>query len=347
MNWYLRSHLRFRKWVLMLAAILVFGVDANAQAPQTIGPLPGTPAAPSLEGWHLSGNSLPGPGSDMIISPDDVLDIYVLDVPELSRQYRVSPSGTVQMPLLEQALPAAGKKQTEFADSVAQALRERELVEKPHITVTIAASRTKSVAIMGSVKMPQIYPVFGRTTLLDVLSQAQGLTDDASRIAVISRGEIGAKAAKSTEKAETVDLKKLLESGDPADNVDIYPGDRVTVPRAGIVYVAGAVNKPGGFTIKPTGEGMTVLQAVALAEGAKSTAVSSKTIVIRADASAPGGRRQIPLDLKQILIGKAQDQILQANDILFLPDSPSKRAFRRGLEAALQTGTGIAIYRGF
>ena len=99
MNWYLYSQLRFPIW-LLLAAILVLGV-ANAQT-RISGPLPIVP--PSLEASRPSGNSLPGPNSDSIISPDDVLDIYILDVPELSRQYRVSPSGTVQMPLLAHAL---------------------------------------------------------------------------------------------------------------------------------------------------------------------------------------------------------------------------------------------------
>ena len=343
MNWHLRSHRRFPMWLLMLAAILAFGVDVNAQT-RVIGPLPG---ASSPDASRLSGGGLPGPASDIVISLDDVLEIYVLDVPELSRQYRVSPAGTVQMPLLAHTLPAAGMKLTAFSDAVAQALRESEVVSTPHVTVSISSSRMNSVAIMGSVKMPQIYPVFGRTTLLDVLSQAQGLNDDASRTAVISRGEIGAQTIKVTQKIEAVDLTKLLESGDPAGNVDIYPGDRVTVPRAGIVYVAGAVTKPGGFVVKSTGNGITVLQAVALAEGLKSTAVRSKAVVIRADPSAPSGRRQIPMDLKKILTNQAEDPVLQASDILFVPDSTGVKAFRRGVEISLTTLAGIAIYRGF
>ena len=69
----------------------------------------------------------------------------------------------------------------------------------------------------------------------------------------------------------SVDLSRLAETGDPLLNVKLYPGDRVTVQRAGIVYVVGAVNRPGGFPLK-TGQGdMTVLQAMALAEGLKPT----------------------------------------------------------------------------
>jgi polysaccharide export outer membrane protein len=176
------------------------------------------------------------------------------------------------------------------------------------------------------------------------LSQAQGLNDDASSIAVISRGETGLLAANSVPSVQTVDLKKLLETGSPAYNVDIYPGDRVTVPRAGIVYVTGAVTKPGGFPIRSTGDGTTVLQAVALAEGLKSTAVLKRTTIIRLDPAAPDGHKQLPIDLKEIMAGKAKDPVLQASDILFIPDSQSKKAFGRGVEAALSVVTGLAIY---
>jgi polysaccharide export outer membrane protein len=286
----------------------------------------------------------PGPASDLSISPDDVLDIAVLDVPELSRQFRVSPAGTVVFPLLDAPMPAAGLSVTDFAGEVSKKLRESGIVANPSVVVSIAASRLKSVAITGAVRMPQIYPLFGSTTLLDVLSQAQGLADDAGSIAVISRAANAASGGGEVAgRTETVDLKKLLETGDSIYNLDIYPGDRVTVPRAGIVYVVGAVNKPGGFTIKSTGEGMTVLQAVALAEGLKSTAVRDKVAIIRNNPA--GEHRQLPLNLKTILAGKSDDPVLQATDILFVPDSEGAKAFRRGIEAALQTATGVVIYR--
>src|ERR1035441_7973742 len=108
----------------------------------------------------------------------------------------------------------------------------------------------------------------------------------------ISRSLAGAALAcnrPSQRPPKTVDLTKLLQSGDAAYNLDIYPGDRVTVPRAGIVYVVGAVNKPGGYAIKSSGEGMTVLQAIALAADLKSTAKRDKTVVIRPDPNAPNG----------------------------------------------------------
>lgn len=350
MSQYMRFTLR--SWLVpsaVLTGILLLSrLAANAQFAKPDNATPeirnasASPPATSLAA--NSGLALPGPTSDLLISPDDVLDINVLDVPELSRQYRVAPDGTVALALLPDPLTATGRKVTEFAEAVAGELRARGLINDPHITVSIVASRLKSVSITGSVKKPQIYPVFGTTTLLDVLAQAEGLDQEASNVAVISRGKMGAAASKSGERAQTVDLRKLLESGNPADNVEIYPGDRITVPRAGIVYVVGAVTKPGGFPIKSVGGGMTVLQAIALAENGKPTAVLKKAAIIRVDPAAPDGRNQIPLDLKKILSGKARDPMLQANDILFVPDSEGAKAFRRGMEAVLQTVTGVAIY---
>ena len=89
---------------------------------------------------------------------------------------------------------------------------------------------------------------------------------------------------------------------------------------------------------------MTVLQAVALGEGLKSTALRKKAMIIRRGQQFHEGRKQIPVNLKNILSGHASDPGLEANDILFIPDSTSKRALQRGAEAALQIATGIVIW---
>jgi polysaccharide export outer membrane protein len=115
------------------------------------------------------------------------------------------------------------------------------------------------------------------------------------------------------------------------------------VPHAGVIYVVGAVNKPGGFTMKPSSHGMTVLQALALAEDTRSTALKDQTVIIRNDAQSPGGRKQIPVELKKVLRGKTPDPVLQADDILFVPDSAGKRALHRSMEAIVQATTGLAI----
>jgi polysaccharide biosynthesis/export protein len=299
--------------------------------------------------------AVPIEAEDYVIGPDDLLNVYILDVPELSRDYRVSAAGTITVPVLANPFDAAGLTLSQFSKLLAQELKAQGLVSDPHITISVDQSRLHSVAIVGAVRKPQVYPLLSRTTLLDILSQAEGLADDAGNTVIVHQGDISIRAARRVGGAanspeepladtRTIDLKRLMESGDPKLNIAIYPGDRITVPRAGVVYVVGAVNKPGGFTMKASTHGMTVLQALALAEDAKTTAKRNQTVIIRNDPQAPEGRKQIPVDLKSVLEGKSPDPVLQAEDILFIPDSSGKRAFNRGIESIVQAATGVAIY---
>lgn len=296
------------------------------------------------------------PGSDYVISPDDVLDVFVFDVPEFSRPYRVSPSGSITMPLLADSIAAAGLTTAHLANAICDRLRAAGLVSKPQVTVEVKESRLHSVAVTGAVKKPQIYPIFGRTTLLDVLSQAEGLSEEAGKIATVTRGDpaLAAQGLPSGQEnggqspiAQTisVDLKRLLQTGDPRLNIELYPGDRVTVQRAGIVYVVGAVGRPGGFTLKNDQEQMTALKAIALAEDLKPTAIKSRTMIIRDNGGSAATRQELPVNLSEVLEGRAPDPPLQANDILFVPDSTAKRAMRRAAEAAVQIATGVIIWR--
>jgi polysaccharide biosynthesis/export protein len=291
---------------------------------------------------------------DYVIGPDDMLNVYILDVPELSRDYRVSAAGIITLPVLANPIDVAGLTLAQFSELLAQELKVQGLVSDPHITISVDQSRLHSVAIVGAVRKPQVYPLLTRSTLLDILSQAEGLADDAGNTVIVHQGDIAIRASRRGGTVQipdepqtdtlTIDLKRLMDSGAPSLNIAIYPGDRITVPRAGVVYVVGAVNKPGGFTMKASTHGMTVLQALALAEDAKTTAQRSQTVIIRNDPQAPEGRKQIPVDLKAILRGKSPDPVLQAEDILFIPDSSGKRAFNRGIESVVQAATGVAIY---
>ena len=141
-----------------------------------------------------------------------------------------------------------------------------------------------------------------------------------------------------------VDLKRLMETGDPSLNLALYPGDRVTVQRAGVVYVVGAVNLAGGFVLTSDRAQMTVLRAIALAQNVKSTAAPEKALIVRKKPNAPDGAEQIPLDLRKILKGREPDQKLLADDILVVPDSASKRALHRAAEAVAQASS-LVIYR--
>lgn len=296
-------------------------------------------------------SSVSSPALTYKISPDDLLDVVIFDVPELSREFRVSPSGTVTIPLLPEPLQAASLTPAEFREVLGRELRERGLVSDPRVSVSIKESRAHSVAITGAVKNPQIYPLMSESHLLDVLSQVGGLADNAGSTINITRGRATkARSLSDLDQGATdtttisVDLKQLFAGGASALNLPIYPGDWITVPVAGVVYVVGAVNKPGGFPLNLSHEELTVLQALALAEDVKSTSLRDQGMIVRRGSQYPNGRKEIPVKVSQILAGTQPDVRLQANDILFIPDSAGKRAFRRGAEAAIQIATGIAIW---
>jgi len=312
----------------------------------------GQTPVPSTRRADVTGASNAPGDTEYVIEADDVLDVYVVDVPQFSREYRVGSGGTITIPLLSSPVMAEGLTLSQLSAVISDRLRAAELVSHPHVVVSVKSSRAHAVAISGAVQTPQIYPVLGPTTLLDVLSQAGGLTPDAGSTAIITRnGEVtpGSRLKRDSGSfpqrgSVKVDLQKLLATGDPSLNVTIYPGDKVTVQRAGVVYVVGAVQRPGGFPMSNGRDKMTVLQAVALGEGLRSTALQKKAMIIRRGRQFPGGREEIPVNLKNVLSDHAPDPGLEANDILFIPDSISKKALRRGVEAALQMATGVVIW---
>jgi polysaccharide export outer membrane protein len=140
-----------------------------------------------------------------------------------------------------------------------------------------------------------------------------------------------------------ISLPDLVEGRHPEANIAILPHDVITVPRAKLVYVIGEVRKSGGFALRER-ENISVLQAISLAEGLTTTAGSRHAKIIRPmeDGSA---KSELAVDVRSILAGKSPDIPLHPNDILFVPNSAAKNATMRGIESAIQMGTGIVIWR--
>lgn len=338
--------------ILVIFAVMV--VAAPAMVCQNLGSRPGAELVSSSDPSSLFYPA----GTEVVIRPYDVLRVKVFDVPELSGQYRVSPAGEITLPLLSKPIQAAGRTPTALSQTLSEELRADGLVSRPDITIEVKKSRLHSVVIGGAVNKPQIYPLFDHISLLDLLAQAGGLSKDAGDVAVITRQdaagcEPGCGRAASLHspglggrrRTLTISLKGLLDNSDSRLNVILYPGDAVTVERAGVIYVVGAVNRPGGFPLSGNRERVTVLEAIALAEGLKPTAVRGHSFIIRRNPNEPEGRQETILNLSQIFAGKAADPALQANDILFVPDSSSQKALRRAAEAAVEIASGVIIFR--
>ena len=295
-------------------------------------------------------STLPSIASDdYLINPEDVLDIYVYDVPELSREYTVSAAGTVTIPLLPKPVQAAGLSPGQFARALEETFRQTGRLSRPQITVAIKQSRRSAVTVEGAVKLPQVVPVIGRTKLVSILSQCGGLADDAGSTATIRRGALAprdpATGARLMTPAVTVELKKLMDDNDPTSQLDVWPGDRVIVEHAGVFYVLGEVNRPGGYNLKSAQEQVTILEALSIAGDVTSVAKKHHAKIIRKDATAATGRREVAINVKDILAGRSPDQVLQANDILYIPASGGKRALHTFTSATttIATGAGTAV----
>jgi polysaccharide export outer membrane protein len=136
-----------------------------------------------------------------------------------------------------------------------------------------------------------------------------------------------------------INLRNVMESLKPEENIIILPNDIITVPRAELVYVVGEVRKPGGFVLNDR-KNVSILQVVAMAEGLAPDASPKNARIVR--ASAGSNRIEIPVDLKAIMGGKVQDVALMPDDILFVPSSLGKSTLRKVMDAALR---GV-VYRG-
>ena len=286
--------------------------------------------------------------SNYLLGPDDQVTVSVSDVEEFTgRPIRIDIKGNINLPMAGR-VHAAGLTADQLETDIAEHLK-RFLVD-PEVIVSVAEFRSQPISVLGAVGNPGIHQVQGRKNLFEVLSLAGGLRSDAGNTVNITRdlkwGRIPLPNAKDDPTGKfsvaSVSVKTVMNAKDPAQNIAIKPGDVISIPRADVIYIIGAVHKPGGFVLGEK-ESLSALELMSLAEGLERTAAPQKARVMRI---LPGSstRSEIPVDLRKLMAGKAADMPLKADDILFIPNSASKSAGTRALEAAIQIGTGVAVY---
>ena len=298
------------------------------------------------------------------IGVGDLLHIDVFDVPELSRDVRVSDTGDIGYPLIPGKIKAAGLSHFQLEEEMQQLLVENGLVSHPQVTVFVREQTSQPISIVGAVMHPMVYQVVRPTTLLEVLAMAGGIAETAGSEIKVTRKRASDEPGLKTTSASmsqsdggsdtrsdgdqeiiTIRLQDLLESGNAVYNIPVYGGDVITVPSAGMVYVMGAgIAQPGGYVLASHGEQITVLKAVALAHGLNGFAKADDSVIMR-NNPATGQRDTIPVRIKKMEDRKADDVVMKPNDILYIPNSAGKKALARGAEAAIGIGTGVAIYR--
>jgi polysaccharide export outer membrane protein len=287
---------------------------------------------------------------DYLIGSGDLLGVEVFDVPELSRDVRVNETGYISLPLMPSKVRAAGLNPFQLQDKLAELLQTNGLVSTPQVTVTIKEQHSQPITVIGAVKTPMVIQALRRTTLLQALSQAGGIADDAGVSVVVTRppedvsdlADPNSASAVSAPQTFIISLADVLESADSRFNIPLVGGDVVSVPRAGIIYVVGAVSRPGGFLMQNDLDNMTILKMLALAGGTTNSAKIANTIILRKN-SVTGERDQVPVDLRRIMHMKTKDVMLQSNDILFVPDSNGLKALHRAGDVAVALTSGIGI----
>ncbi len=287
---------------------------------------------------------------EYLIGAGDLLGVEVFDVPELSRDTRVDETGYVALPLMPAKVRAAGLTPYQLQDKLAELLQTNGLVSTPQVTVTLKEQHSQPITVIGAVKTPLVIQATRKITLLQALSQAGGIADEAGSTVIVTRAaedstesaDAGSPAAPMGPQTFTITLADVLESGDARFNIPLIGGDVVSVPRAGIIYVVGAVVRPGGFQLQNDQDKMTMLKMLSLAGGPTNTAKSQKAVILRKNLDT-GQRDQVPVDLKKVMALKLADIQLQPNDILYVPDSSGLKALHRAGEVAITLTTGIGI----
>jgi polysaccharide export outer membrane protein len=263
------------------------------------------------------------------LGPGDLIEVSVYNVPELSTKARVSNAGDVYLPLIDY-VHVEGLTQEEVQTLIEKRLADGGFVRNPHVTIFVDEAASQGVTILGEVGKAGIYPDAADHKLYEVISEAGGFTPSASRkIAIIRRNQ---------PEPIHIDLPRNL-ADDLSGNVEVLPGDTITVPRAPIIYVVGDVGHPSGLLVD--NGTLTVLQALALAGGTNRTAKMGGARIIR---KTPSGMTETRIQLKKMLEAKAPDITLQADDILFVPLSAGRLAAGRAFEAATSLATAVTIY---
>jgi polysaccharide biosynthesis/export protein len=279
----------------------------------------------------------PVPASPSLpISFGDLIQVSVFDSPDLSGPLRVDSRGNVELPL-GGSIKVSGLTAAEAGNAIAARLKEAGILLEPHVTVSILEYQSQGVTITGEVRSPGVYPLLGNRTVLDMIAMAGGLNENAGKVvSVFHRGD----PANVRQVPLNVSVQTPESIG--ASNFKLLPGDTISVSRSGVVYVIGDVGRPGGFLVEHN-DRLSVLQALALAQGANQTASLNDVRLMRKDSA--GQHIMIEFSLKKILNGKASDPLLTDGDVLYVPLSNRKLYTLKGIEAAIGAASGIAIYR--
>ena len=314
------------KTISLLILAIAAGGSVSAQQQTTAARL--GVATPISEGSNLPIERIGG---------DDLVGITVYDAPELTRTVRVGSEGDIRLPMLKQPIHASGLFPAELERTITAALIDEKVLVEPIVTVSVVEYRSRPISVVGAVKKPITFQATGTVTLLDAISEAEGLSENAGSEILVSR-KASSTSDNSAPLFQRVPVRGLISGEDPSLNFQLEGGEQIRVPEAGRVFVVGNVKKPGAFYITDGSES-SVMKALALSEGLE-TYSDHKAYIYRLGADGIC-RKEIVVDLKKIMKRKSPDVPLVASDIFYVPDATGLRASMKVLETSLGIGAGI------
>jgi polysaccharide export outer membrane protein len=304
---------------------------------------------PALPAVSKTLDNPPAAVESYLLGPQDTITVKVVNMEEMGDEpYPIDLTGYVTLPRIGR-VQAAGMTIEQLRDVLVRKFKD--YLQDPIVTVTITEFHSQPVSILGAVGTPGVHQIKGQKTLFEVISEAGGLKDDAGNTITITRQMVNGTLPLPNAQTDPsgrfsiaeLNIRSVMSARSPQDNIPVKPYDVITVPKADLIYVIGAVKRPGGFPLTERAN-MTVLEALSLSQGLDKAAASKRAQILRTDESTHA-HLKIPVDVQKILDGKNNDQPLLSNDILFIPTSAVKQASYRAIEAIIQTGTGLAIYR--
>ena len=291
--------------------------------------------------------AVPARENSYVLGPNDRIVLRCPNSDDFSSTpIRIDEDGHVTLPFVGRVV-LAGLTVSDAEKQLTAQLSK--FMRHPEVELNVVDSHSQPVSVFGAVKNPGVYQLEGERTLTEVLAMAGGLRPDAGdTLKVTRRADSTAHfpdvQTGSDFTVSEVSIDELVRGSEAFADMQVRPHDVISVSQAEVIYVVGQVRKPGGFSMSGR-SGVSVLQALSLAEGLNSTAAPKRATILRKQGKS--GRVEVPVDLARILAGRAPDVPLQPEDVLFIPNNAAKAAGMKTLDTLLQLTTGMAIYGRF
>jgi polysaccharide biosynthesis/export protein len=271
------------------------------------------------------------------LGPDDLIAISVYDAPELTRSVRVDGTGDIHLPMVQGAIHASGLLPTELENVIANALVRENVLVNPIVTISVMEFHSRPITVVGAVKNPTTFQAVGTVLLLDAITRAGGVTENAGSDILVSHPS---PSADSTSKSltERVPVRALMDETSTGSNLKLEGGEIIRVPEAGQVFVVGNVKHPGAFPITNDSES-SVMKMLALSGGLDS--FTARTAFIYRVDGASGHKNEIPIRVKDILSRKAPDMALFGSDVLYIPTATGQKASAKAFLVAATVGIAV------